>query len=873
MRYRFGPFELDVTNARVSGPGGDLALRPMTLRVLQQLLEHAPQLLTHEQLLDRVWGRQAVTPGVVSQSIRELRSALGDSAQAPSYIETRHKLGYCFIAPVERVGGVAAGESDDVTVPAVASDDVAAMPPSVTADRPRATARTRALAVIAAMAIACALLPWRGGDAPGDEDLALRAVDIVRDGHPRDPEAKVWFRDGLQALQRRDLVTAQARLGQAVRRNPGAAAALAALAEAHALSGDRTQALQMATAAHDAARGLPRDAQLRVDAFVATLQFDREGAIARLQALFQLDPGDADAGLRLAAAQIGAGRSADAQATLDRVAALQPALVDAHRRHMLEASLAAARGEPKARLAAADAALASADSDEARIDARLEQASAELALGRRDDAQVRLDAVDAALVAHPWPDAALRRDLLAAALARDRADLPTAQARYLAAADAARTLGNRPAAAAAEREVAFLQLHAGDHATALLRLQALDTEVAALEDPRLLAAVLDAQSVAQQRLGDLDAARTLAQRALDAYLQAQDRAGEAAVRSNLAMLHGRAGNDAEARAQGEAALALFRSAGNRRGVAMAQGNLAILHGRAGRLDAARSANEEALAEFRAIDARFDVARLQFNLGLQDRRHGRLAEAETRLREALAGFEATQAADFRLQAKASLADLLLARADVAGADMVLADAAVGEGIPPQRAAALASARARLALLRGDDETARAGFESARALRERARLPDWVRMSALDLAELSARGGRWSEVDQTLRALRRDMATAGDANGALQAGVLLAAVLHARGDGEGAARLIDALEPELVAHPDAMTALRLDLVRAAAQPDARDAALALVAQRARTAGFELLALRTELLQTDAAGNARAALERRGVVVLGMPPALPY
>ena len=63
MRYRFGPFEFDPHNARVTGPQGDLALRPMTLRLLQQLIEQAPQLLTHEQLLDRVWGRQAVTIG------------------------------------------------------------------------------------------------------------------------------------------------------------------------------------------------------------------------------------------------------------------------------------------------------------------------------------------------------------------------------------------------------------------------------------------------------------------------------------------------------------------------------------------------------------------------------------------------------------------------------------------------------------------------------------------------------------------------------------------------------------------------------------------------------------------------------------------
>src|SRR5690606_25562173 len=61
------------------------------------------QLLRHDELLDAVWGRQAVTQGVLSQSVRELRQALGDSAQAPRYIETKHRLGYRFVADVLRI--------------------------------------------------------------------------------------------------------------------------------------------------------------------------------------------------------------------------------------------------------------------------------------------------------------------------------------------------------------------------------------------------------------------------------------------------------------------------------------------------------------------------------------------------------------------------------------------------------------------------------------------------------------------------------------------------------------------------------------------------------------------------------------------------
>ena len=103
MRYRFDGFAFDPDNLQLSGPGGEIPLRPMTVRLLQALIESAPQLLRHDELLDQVWGRQAVTQGVLSQSIRELRQALGDSAQQPRYIETKHRLGYRFVGPVERI--------------------------------------------------------------------------------------------------------------------------------------------------------------------------------------------------------------------------------------------------------------------------------------------------------------------------------------------------------------------------------------------------------------------------------------------------------------------------------------------------------------------------------------------------------------------------------------------------------------------------------------------------------------------------------------------------------------------------------------------------------------------------------------------------
>lgn len=101
MRFRFGDFQLDSTTGTVTGPHGSVALRRQTFRLLEVLLEHAPELLDRDTLLDEAWGRTALSPNVLPQAVSELRQALGDKAQSPKYIETLHRRGYRMACPVE----------------------------------------------------------------------------------------------------------------------------------------------------------------------------------------------------------------------------------------------------------------------------------------------------------------------------------------------------------------------------------------------------------------------------------------------------------------------------------------------------------------------------------------------------------------------------------------------------------------------------------------------------------------------------------------------------------------------------------------------------------------------------------------------------
>ncbi len=118
MQCLFGPFRFDGENEQLWQDQHTVALKPKAFAVLQHLLAHAGQLVTKTELLDTVWADTAVTEGVLKFCIRELRSALGDDAKAPQFIETVHRRGYRFIAPLRFAPRVLSAESRVLSLPA-----------------------------------------------------------------------------------------------------------------------------------------------------------------------------------------------------------------------------------------------------------------------------------------------------------------------------------------------------------------------------------------------------------------------------------------------------------------------------------------------------------------------------------------------------------------------------------------------------------------------------------------------------------------------------------------------------------------------------------------------------------------------------------
>ena len=102
---RFGAFELDEQDARLTREGRPVLLAPKAFAVLCALARRPGHLLTKNALLDTVWGHQHVSDSVLKTTISELRAALSDDPRRPSYIETVSRRGYRFIGAV-RTGAI-----------------------------------------------------------------------------------------------------------------------------------------------------------------------------------------------------------------------------------------------------------------------------------------------------------------------------------------------------------------------------------------------------------------------------------------------------------------------------------------------------------------------------------------------------------------------------------------------------------------------------------------------------------------------------------------------------------------------------------------------------------------------------------------------
>ena len=151
--YRFGPFQLDIRERRLSRGSEVIPLRLKVFDTLRVLVENAGRLVTKQELLDTVWPDAAVEENNLNHNVSVLRKALGEKATGQQYIETVPRVGYRFVAPVE------------VTelVPATSSASASTAEQEVDADQAFATASPRAHGRRTVLALFAAVTAIAGG--------------------------------------------------------------------------------------------------------------------------------------------------------------------------------------------------------------------------------------------------------------------------------------------------------------------------------------------------------------------------------------------------------------------------------------------------------------------------------------------------------------------------------------------------------------------------------------------------------------------------------------------------------------------------------------------------------------------------------------
>jgi DNA-binding winged helix-turn-helix (wHTH) protein/alpha-beta hydrolase superfamily lysophospholipase len=96
----FGGFRFEPHGGRLWSGDREIRLTPKASEVLKQLVLHAGEPVSKTDLFATVWSGTAVSDDALTSCIQELRRAFGDDSKQPRFIETRHRRGYRFVAPL-----------------------------------------------------------------------------------------------------------------------------------------------------------------------------------------------------------------------------------------------------------------------------------------------------------------------------------------------------------------------------------------------------------------------------------------------------------------------------------------------------------------------------------------------------------------------------------------------------------------------------------------------------------------------------------------------------------------------------------------------------------------------------------------------------
>jgi DNA-binding winged helix-turn-helix (wHTH) protein/Tol biopolymer transport system component len=189
--YRFGQFEVNAASGELFKKGRRVKLQEQPFRLLVVLLENAGEVVTREELRDRIWPEDTFVDfdGSLRVAVRKLREALDDDAESPRYIETIPKRGYRFLEPAVRP---AETMLPAVAPPALAASAPVGMAPDAVVLSKAASAKHWVIGLTGAAAIVIGLFAyWLAR--PARPPRVLSSTQLTFDGLAKGPPL---FSDG-----------------------------------------------------------------------------------------------------------------------------------------------------------------------------------------------------------------------------------------------------------------------------------------------------------------------------------------------------------------------------------------------------------------------------------------------------------------------------------------------------------------------------------------------------------------------------------------------------------------------------------------------------------------------------------------------------
>jgi len=168
--FRFGAFEVDPDAGELRRNGVIVRLPPQPFRLLLLLASRAGHVVSRDDIKKQLWGEDTFVDfdQGVNFSVRQIREALGDTAEDSRYVQTLPRRGYKFLMPVEPIATAATAGTPARTASRRGMTDVnlhKALWANIAEMRMAEERRRRLLigllAVTAAVVVLAAFLAWK----------------------------------------------------------------------------------------------------------------------------------------------------------------------------------------------------------------------------------------------------------------------------------------------------------------------------------------------------------------------------------------------------------------------------------------------------------------------------------------------------------------------------------------------------------------------------------------------------------------------------------------------------------------------------------------------------------------------------------------